>query len=241
MAAFSCACKPELQHSQITLVMLPDNSDDHVHLFLPVVRFNFVSTNVFQLGLARENECHPCPAGKYCSGAGIETFPSNISGYCEAGFFCVSGVNTPRPSQNFSGIGGVCPPGAYCPVETSEPIGCPNGTFSNVSQLENVDQCTPCSDGHYCEQSNLTEPTGRQGLDVCPSLITPFLVIKLLCFQSSLSSDVLLFILFFFHQGNAHQAFIADEARTQQDQPVCQPLEDPAQRAISVNLVQRFL
>ena len=183
MAALSCACKPEMQHSQIfyTMVMLPENTDDHVHLFLPVLRFNFVSTNAFQLGLARENECHPCPAGKYCSGAGIETFPSNISGDCEPGFFCVSGVNTPRPSQNFSGIGGVCPPGAYCPVETSEPIGCPNGTFSNVSQLESVDKCTPCSDGHYCEQSNLTEPTGRQGLDVCPSLITPFLVIKLLC------------------------------------------------------------
>ena len=130
----------------------------------------YLSTNVFQLGLARENECHPCPAGKYCSGAGIETFPSNISGDCEPGFFCVSGVNTPRPSQNFSGIGGVCPPGAYCPVETSEPIGCPNGTFSNVSQLESVDQCTPCSDGHYCGESNLTEPTGRQELDVCPSL-----------------------------------------------------------------------
>lgn len=183
MVALSCACKPELQHSLIfyTMVMLPENTDDHVHLFLPVVRFNFVST-VFQLGLARENECHPCPAGKYCGGAGIETFPSNISGDCEPGFFCVSGVNTPRPSQNFSGIGGVCPPGAYCPVETSEPIGCPNGTFSNVSQLENVDQCTPCPDGHYCEQSNLTEPTGRQGrLDVCLSLITLFSVIKLLC------------------------------------------------------------
>ena len=114
------------------------------------------------MSLARENECHPCPAGKYCSGAGVESFPSNTSGSCHPGFFCVSGGNTPRPSQNFSGIGGVCPPGAFCPEETSEPIGCPNGTFSNVSQLVSASQCTLCSDGHYCEESNLTAPTGNE-------------------------------------------------------------------------------
>ena len=70
------------------------------------------------------------------------------------------GVNTPRPSQNFTGVGGVCPPGAYCPEETSDPIGCPSGTFSNVTLLESAGDCTLCSDGHYCEQTNLTEPTG---------------------------------------------------------------------------------
>ena len=73
----------------------------------------------------------------------------------------MEGVDTPDPSINFSGIGGVCPPGAYCPEGTADPIGCPNGTFSNVTQLERADQCTPCSNGHYCEQSNLTEPTGK--------------------------------------------------------------------------------
>lgn len=115
----------------------------------------------FQLGLARESECQLCPPGKYCSGAGVDSFPSNTSGNCDAGFYCVQGVNTPRPSQNFTGIGGICPPGAYCPEETSDPIGCPHGTFSNVSQLESADDCTLCSDGHYCEQTNLTEPTGE--------------------------------------------------------------------------------
>lgn len=115
----------------------------------------------FQLGLARESECEPCPPGKYCSGAGVDSFPSSISGNCDPGYYCVQGVNTPRPSQNFTGIGGICPPGAYCPEETSDPIGCPNGTFSNVSNLAAPSDCTLCSDGHYCEQSNLTEPTGR--------------------------------------------------------------------------------
>ena len=111
--------------------------------------------------LARKEECHPCLPGKYCKGAGVERFPSNESGNCDPGFYCVLGVNTPRPSFNFTGIGGVCPPGAYCPEETSEPIGCPSGTFSNVSQLKSDSECTPCSDGHYCEQSNLTAPTGK--------------------------------------------------------------------------------
>ena len=71
------------------------------------------------------------------------------------------GVNTPRPSRNFTGVGGVCPPGAYCPEGTSDPRGCPSGTFSNVTLLESASDCTLCSDGHYCEQTNLTEPTGE--------------------------------------------------------------------------------
>lgn len=70
-------------------------------------------------------------------------------------------MNTPRPSRNFTGVGGVCPPGAYCPEGTSDPIGCPSGTFSNVTLLESASNCTLCSDGHYCEETNLTEPTGE--------------------------------------------------------------------------------
>lgn len=116
---------------------------------------------VLKLSLARESECQPCPPGKYCRGAGVVSFPSDISGNCDPGFYCVQGVNTPRPSQNFTGIGGVCPPGAYCPEASPEPIGCPSGTFSNVSQLQSPSNCTLCSDGHYCEQTNLTEPTGE--------------------------------------------------------------------------------
>jgi len=69
-------------------------------------------------------------------------------------------VNTPRPSDNYTGIGGVCPKGSYCLKGTAEPVGCPNGTFSNVSQLEKEFDCTPCSNGYYCEESNLTAPTG---------------------------------------------------------------------------------
>ncbi|EDO27560.1 predicted protein, partial [Nematostella vectensis] len=110
--------------------------------------------------LRKEQDCWPCKGGKYCEGHGAKEFPSSNSGDCAAGFYCVQGVNTPRPSTNFSGIGGVCPPGAYCPLGTAEPIGCPNGTFSNVSQLESAGDCTLCSDGMYCEQSNLTSPTG---------------------------------------------------------------------------------
>ena len=65
-----------------------------------------------------------------------------------------------RPSTGFNGIGGVCTRGHYCPIGTVEPIGCPNGTFSNVTQLETASDCTLCSHGDYCEESKLTEPTG---------------------------------------------------------------------------------
>lgn len=125
--------------------------------------FTFISFEVLyylQTGLASENECWQCKPGKYCSGYGNKVFPSASSGDCDAGFYCKLGVNTPRPSDNYTGIGGVCPKGSYCPKGTAEPIGCPNGTFSNVSGLEKEADCTPCLNGHYCGESNLTAPTG---------------------------------------------------------------------------------
>ena len=54
-----------------------------------------------------------------------------------------------------------CPAGSYCPPGTSfaTEFVCPNGTYSNRSNLVSDDQCFPCPPGLYCFGVALTEPT----------------------------------------------------------------------------------
>ena len=83
----------------------------------------------------------------------------------------------------------ICPAGAYCPNGTAfaTQFLCPNGTFSNRTQLRSAGQCTPCLAGQYCATEGLQQPTGPcgvgyycaggsamaqpsgQGGDVCPA------------------------------------------------------------------------
>lgn len=37
---------------------------------------------------------------------------------------------------------------------------CPPGTYSNRTGLINENECTPCTEGSYCEDAGLHEPTG---------------------------------------------------------------------------------
>ena len=40
-----------------------------------------------------------------------------------------------------------CPVGHYCPANTTEPIKCPVGTFSNQVRLMEESECTNCTQG----------------------------------------------------------------------------------------------
>jgi hypothetical protein len=51
-----------------------------------------------------------------------------------------------------TGVGGICPVGHYCPGETSHPIPCTAGSFSNVTGLST---CYDCPVGYYCLQGNV--------------------------------------------------------------------------------------
>lgn len=76
-------------------------------------------------------------------------------------FVLLIGVNVSTPTAaTTSGIGGPCPPGFYCPVQTEDPLPCPNGTYRDVPQGEKKDDCLPCKLGHYCGSENLTDSTG---------------------------------------------------------------------------------
>ena len=89
-----------------------------------------------------------CDEGEYQDEVGMLTCKT-----CPAGHFCLQSTTTPE----------VCPAGSYCPAGTryANEFLCPNGTYSNVTGLTRVENCTACTPGYYCGSRGLTEPTGK--------------------------------------------------------------------------------
>ncbi|XP_023933458.1 uncharacterized protein LOC106181652, partial [Lingula anatina] len=105
-------------------------------------------------GLGADTECSPCSGGYYCpSGTVLPTMP------CSPGYYCRQGAQMAAPNQVTNAD--ICPAGHYCPEQTTEPISCPVGTFSNDTGNMNVTDCAPCTRGWYCDQLNMTAPTGQ--------------------------------------------------------------------------------
>ncbi|XP_070399343.1 multiple epidermal growth factor-like domains protein 6 [Nothobranchius furzeri] len=119
-----------------------------------------------QLGLSQVEQCLICPAGFYCDDWGL----FEPTGLCQAGYYCIAGVNFENPDGNFStGIGGVCPQGRYCPEGTSIPLLCPPGTYSDSLFLMDASGCSPCPAGQFCAGTGLVSPSGRcQAGSYCP-------------------------------------------------------------------------
>lgn len=58
-----------------------------------------------------------------------------------------------------------CPAGFYCPESTGYVWqSCPAGTFSSMTGLANVTQCTQCTSGYYCDVENATSEAGELSL-----------------------------------------------------------------------------
>ncbi|KAK2153849.1 hypothetical protein LSH36_283g03025, partial [Paralvinella palmiformis] len=106
------------------------------------------SSNVM---LISETQCLNCTPGYYCGDLNLTT----LSGQCSAGFYCPQGATV----ANYLS----CPEGHYCPVRTDNPHPCPAGTYSNITNLAELTQCTNCPGGYYCETPGLSEPTGLCG------------------------------------------------------------------------------
>lgn len=105
-------------------------------------------------GFQEVGDCIPCPGGYYCD-AVAQTEYTKI---CNAGYFCKTLAKTGTPTQGVDAD--ECPPGHYCPQQTSEPQKCPRGTFSNDTKLTAVGECTNCTQGYYCGDLNMVEPSG---------------------------------------------------------------------------------
>lgn len=59
-----------------------------------------------------------------------------------AGYYCPSGADV----SNYL----LCTEGSYCPEGSDVPVPCPSGTFSNMTGLGNVSECSDCTGGYYC-------------------------------------------------------------------------------------------
>ncbi|XP_041098352.1 SCO-spondin [Polyodon spathula] len=117
-------------------------------------------------GNSQLEQCLLCPAGMYCEDWGL----SVPTGSCQAGYFCLAGMNFRNPDGNIStGVGGPCPRGHYCPAGTSLPVPCPLGTFSSRLHVEEESGCSACPPGVFCGSEGLSQPTGpcREGFH-CP-------------------------------------------------------------------------
>lgn len=88
----------------------------------------------------------PCPDGSYQDEEG-KTYCKS----CPAGFFCLAKASTFNDS--------VCPSGSYCPINTSVPYLCDEGTFNNLTGQEAESSCVSCTAGMYCEGNGLSKPT----------------------------------------------------------------------------------
>ncbi|ESO92000.1 hypothetical protein LOTGIDRAFT_73113, partial [Lottia gigantea] len=119
----------------------PENTTDPNQYPCPPGTFNN-KTEQTVLG-----SCLPCIPGKYCQGTGN----INPTSYCSAGWYCTGGA---LESQND------CTVGHYCPVGTSEPLPCSNGTFSPNTNLASESECSACTGGFYCNGTGLIAVSG---------------------------------------------------------------------------------
>ncbi|RUS80256.1 hypothetical protein EGW08_011985, partial [Elysia chlorotica] len=112
-----------------------------------------------QTGLSDISQCTPCSAGKFCQGQHL----TQVSGDCDTGFYCTSGVDRPRPGASndttlttncscpsntfYTGVGGPCPLGHYCPAGSDLPVPCAAGTYADEELLG---ACKLCPAGYFC-------------------------------------------------------------------------------------------
>lgn len=56
----------------------------------------------------------------------------------------------------------ICPAGYFCEegIKLKEEGRCPKGTFSDITGLANISQCSACPSGKFCSDVGLTKPSG---------------------------------------------------------------------------------
>ena len=123
------------------------------HVWQPCPTGTFSATS----GLSNSTECTLCTGGFYCDSPNS----TDVSGPCDAGYFCRTGSDSRIPSGLNKGDAGICPLGHFCPAHTDSPKACPAGTYNNQTGLTSEDQCRQCPEGYYCEQNGLPWPSGQ--------------------------------------------------------------------------------
>lgn len=78
-----------------------------------------------------------------CDFCGCVPFVECIFSLCR--YYCRQGAKSGTPNQGADAD--ECPAGYFCPVQTTEPQKCPQGTYSNATKLTAVTECTNCTAG----------------------------------------------------------------------------------------------
>ena len=74
-------------------------------------------------GATNDSFCLECTPGSYCLTPGLE----QPTGSCSPGYYCKKGSLTPEPKDGTQG--NICPVGSFCPIGSSEPKVCPEGSY----------------------------------------------------------------------------------------------------------------
>lgn len=69
---------------------------------------------------------------------------------CDAGYFCTLGAKKPRPDNDSTEGGNICPAGGYCEQGSSVPKFCLGGYYNDETGKKTVYDCKKCPPGKYC-------------------------------------------------------------------------------------------
>ncbi|XP_037064294.1 multiple epidermal growth factor-like domains protein 11 [Peromyscus leucopus] len=107
-------------------------------------------------GATSVKDCQPCPAGWFCSQAGL----SSPEALCEGGWYC------PQASVSGHSPDTICPLGHSCPPGSLEPRACPPGQYQDEPGQS---FCKMCPAGKFCP-SGILESGTRTVMPVdCPA------------------------------------------------------------------------
>nr|PIL98506.1 GCC2 and GCC3 domain-containing protein [Toxoplasma gondii COUG] len=105
-------------------------------------------------GSTSQDDCISCKPGFYCDGSD----KANPLKPCSAGSYCTGGART--------GTQHPVPEGHYSPAGSSGPVACLPGTFQNERSQA---QCKPCTEGYYCPELGMSQPTECGAGRYCPA------------------------------------------------------------------------
>ncbi|XP_077926145.1 uncharacterized protein LOC118538874 [Halichoerus grypus] len=132
-------------------------------------------------GAKQQEECGPCPAGRWCKAGDPSTRPCPPGHYCPGGNETSPGSPQACPEHTYLAAEGgqslaeclpcppgyhcrspglssfrshPCPPGYWCPGDQGA-FPCPPGTFRTKPGASSQEDCELCPPGHYCPQAEL--------------------------------------------------------------------------------------
>ncbi|XP_059233709.1 uncharacterized protein LOC132002609 isoform X2 [Mustela nigripes] len=134
-------------------------------------------------GAKHQDDCGPCPAGRWCKAGDPTTHPCPAGHYCPGGNKTSPGTPQACPEHTYLAAEGgqslaeclpcppgyhclspglssfksqPCPPGYWCPGDQGAFL-CPPGTFRTKPGASSQEDCELCPPGHYCPQAELQD------------------------------------------------------------------------------------